>query len=736
MLSRFGHYTLRVLLLFASACLLTSCAIQPISAPPKAEILWDRWGVPHIFAQDVASAFHAFGWAQMHSHGDLILRLYAQGRGRGAEFYGQEYLAADQTVRLLGIPERGAQWYAEQSPAFKVAMDAFVEGMNDYARQQPDQILAGHGLLPVEGADLFRHMARVMALFVAASSECGAYLPGFNATQPAGSTGWAIAPEHAASGNSMLLANPHLAWDDFQTLYEAHIVTPGMNTYGATWVGFPTLAFAFNDNLGWTHTFNAGDACDLYTLTPSGSALDDASIFDGYLFDNEVRSFETITQSVAIKQADGSIVSQPFVIQRAIQGPVLVRNGQPFAIRMGGQDEFPVSGLAEQWWAMGQAQNWVEFEAALQRKQLPLFNVIYADRQGHIFSLFAGNVPVRVNGDAEFWKLPVPGNSAKWLWTEAHSYAELPQQFDPPSGWVQDTSGVPWYMTMPPLDPAEYPQHLAPRAMTDRRQYLRTQQSLKTLSAVDKLAFEQMVDAAQATQVELTNRVLDELIAAAQQSRSDTAKQAAAVLAAWDRQAEADSRGTALFTFWYQDWVQLMLLRLSSGAPALVPTPALVNGPLLYVTPWSSQNPLDTPQGLFSPSLAVQALESAANDLQAMDLPLDVPWGEVARFRRGKVDLPANGGNGDLGILRAINFAPGDDGHLEAVGGSAYLAIIEFGDPVQAMVLTTYGNSSQSASPHFGDQLTLAAQKELRPALRTRSEIEANLEVRMVFGSR
>jgi acyl-homoserine-lactone acylase len=728
MLSRVGHYTLRVLLLFASACLLTSCVIKPVSAPPKTEILWDRWGIPHIFAQDAASAFRAFGWAQMHSHGDLILRLYAQGRGRGAEFYGQEYLAADQSVRLLGIPERGAQWYAEQSPSFKVAIDAFVEGMNDYVRQQPDQITADHALLPVEGADIFRHMARVMALFVAASSECGAYLPGFNATQPAGSTGWAIAPAHSASSNSMLLANPHLAWDDFQTLYEAQIVAPGVNSYGATWVGFPTLAFAFNDNLGWTHTFNAGDACDLYTLTPTGSTLD-----DGYLFDNQVRSFETITQSVAIKQADGSIASQPFVTRRALQGPVLVRNGQPFAIRIGGQDEFPVSGLAEQWWAMGQAQNWAEFDAALQRKQLPLFNVVYADRKGHIFSLFAGNVPVRANGNADFWKLPVPGDSSKWLWTEAHSYAELPQLFDPPSGWVQDTSGVPWYMTMPPLDPAEYPQQLAPRAMTDRAQYLRTQQSLKTLSAVDHLSFEQMVEAAQATEVELTNRVLDELIAAARQSGSDRAKQAAAVLATWNRQAEADSRGTALFTFWFQDWVQLMLLRLSSGAPALVPTPALVNGPLLYVTPWSTQDPLDTPQGLFSPSLAAQALESAANDLQAMGLPLDASWGEVARFRRGKVDLPANGGNGDLGTFRAFDFAPGEDGRLEAVAGSAYLALIEFGNPVHAMVLTIYGNSSQSASPHFGDQLTLAAQKELRPALRSRSEIEANLEARTVL---
>ncbi|MDQ2740963.1 MAG: penicillin acylase family protein, partial [Chloroflexota bacterium] len=30
-----------------------------------ATILWDRWGIPHIFAPDDASLFHAFGWAQM-----------------------------------------------------------------------------------------------------------------------------------------------------------------------------------------------------------------------------------------------------------------------------------------------------------------------------------------------------------------------------------------------------------------------------------------------------------------------------------------------------------------------------------------------------------------------------------------------------------------------------------------------------------------------------------------------
>lgn len=45
-------------------------------APSQTEILWDTWGVPHIFAKDNKSLFHAFGYAQMQSHGDLILRLY------------------------------------------------------------------------------------------------------------------------------------------------------------------------------------------------------------------------------------------------------------------------------------------------------------------------------------------------------------------------------------------------------------------------------------------------------------------------------------------------------------------------------------------------------------------------------------------------------------------------------------------------------------------------------------
>src|SRR6478736_8108162 len=107
---------------------------QPASPTPlegaAAEVLWDSWGVPHIFAEDAPGLFFGFGWAQAHAHGDLLLRLYAEARGRSAEFYGSDGLAFDQLVRTMGLPQRGERWYGEQPDAFRANIDAFAAGIN------------------------------------------------------------------------------------------------------------------------------------------------------------------------------------------------------------------------------------------------------------------------------------------------------------------------------------------------------------------------------------------------------------------------------------------------------------------------------------------------------------------------------------------------------------------------------------------------------------------------------
>src|SRR6202040_99299 len=82
------------------------------------EILWDHAGIPHIFAPDHSSLFYAYGYAQMEAHAELLLRLYTQARGRGAEFYGEAYLESDRWVRTNGIPARAKVWATQQSPEF------------------------------------------------------------------------------------------------------------------------------------------------------------------------------------------------------------------------------------------------------------------------------------------------------------------------------------------------------------------------------------------------------------------------------------------------------------------------------------------------------------------------------------------------------------------------------------------------------------------------------------------
>src|SRR5579863_1507386 len=69
-----------------------SATAAPYRPAPGSEILWDRFGIAHVYAHTLPDMFYGFGWAQARSHGDLIARLYAEARGRAAEYYGADEL--------------------------------------------------------------------------------------------------------------------------------------------------------------------------------------------------------------------------------------------------------------------------------------------------------------------------------------------------------------------------------------------------------------------------------------------------------------------------------------------------------------------------------------------------------------------------------------------------------------------------------------------------------------------
>jgi acyl-homoserine-lactone acylase len=150
----------------------------------------------------------------------------------------------------------------------------------------------------------------------------------------------------------------------------------------------------------------------------------------------------------------------------------------------------------------------------------------------------------------------------------------------------------------------------------------------------------------------------------------------------------------------------------------------------MIAVPWSADNPNSTPDGLNDPVKAVELLAKAADDVLKKYGSIDVKWGDVYRLRINDKDFPANGGPGDYGIFRTLNFTPAPDNKKVAVHGETYVAVTEFGEKVRAEVILSYGNASQKGNSHVGDQLQMLSEKRMRPALLTRDEILKNLEKR------
>ena len=665
--------------------------------PAGVEILWDEWGVPHLFAAGPQELFYAFGWAQARDHGDLVLRLYGRARGRAAEYWGEEELESDRWVWTMGIPERAERWLAAQTPAFRGYVEAFARGLSDYASQHPEAIDDEvEVVLPITAADVMAHNQRLIQFtFIVDPRSADRFAQQFedDGSQP-GSNAWAIGPSRSASGNAILVANPHLPWSDLFLWYEVQLTSPEIDAYGAALVGSPFLGIGFNDHLAWSHTVNTHDGDDLYELT-----LNDG----GYLFDGETRAFETEERSLAVKAEDGALREERLTTKRSVHGPLIAEAGdRALALRVVGLE---AAQAFEQYWAMARATDLEEFRAAQSRMQMPMFTTIYADRDGRIVHHFGGEVPRRSSGDWQTWQRPVPGDSSEWLWTETHAYDELPTVVDPPSGWLQNANDPPWTTTFPPaLAADDYPPYMAPRFM-----HLRAQRSARMLAEDESVTFDEAVAYKLSTRMELADRILDDLEVAVGEHGGEEARRAMAVLTAWDRAADAESRGAVLFVAFVDR------LEESGG----------------FAGEWSESDPRETPDGLADPAAAVAALEEVAAEVEAEHGSIDVPWGDVYRLVQGERELPANGGPGSLGIFRVVNYAPAADGHRHAYGGDSWVAVIELSDPPRAEALLTYGNSSQPGSPHNGDQLELFAQKKLRPVWRERAEIEDHLEERV-----
>lgn len=690
-----SRYTSCVLGVLLFCHLLMSDSAAGPSPIRKNEILWDRYGVPHIYGRSTSAVFHGFGYAQARSHGDEILRLYGEARGLGAEYWGAKYEDTTKWVIQNGIPARARVWYEAQTPEFRDNLDAFARGINDYARANPTAIDAAvRKVLPVTGVDVIAHAHRLTNYIYVASPHLGGE---GEAPWEDGSNTWAVSGRRTASGKTMLLQNPHLGWNvNYFTYFEAHLVTPQFEIYGATQIGLPIVRFAFNQQMGISNTVNGMLASTTYRLT-----LKD----DGYLFDGQVRPFERENTRYRMLQDDGSLIEKPLQIRRSVHGPVFTRkDGTTVALRVAGLDR---PGMLQQYFDMVTAKNYADFSASMRRLQVPTFNISYADRDGNIEYVFNGLAPRRKSGDFRFWRGLVPGDSSEYLWSDVHDYEELPRLTNPTTGFLQNANDPPWFPTWPTLiDPARYPRYLAPQGALS----MRAQNSLLMMVESGKLTLDSLLELKQSTYALLAERTLPDLIRVAREDRDPDVQAAVRVLSDWDRRYSRDSRAGLLFEEW---------ARLFAGAD--------FTGTANYATPFDPSRALSTPSGIKDPAAALRMLREAIASARVKYGAIDRPFGEISRLALGGVNLPGDGNTGGLGPFRVFTWSPlNAEGYRYPQHGETWVALIEFTTPIKAYGLMSYGNSRQPGTRHRADQLGLLANQQLRKLWLRPAEIRAN----------
>ncbi|UCC25658.1 MAG: penicillin acylase family protein, partial [Gemmatimonadales bacterium] len=216
------------------------------------------------------------------------------------------------------------------------------------------------------------------------------------------------------------------------------------------------------------------------------------------------------------------------------------------------------------------------------------------------------------------------------------------------------------------------------------------------------LSLEEVVELKNSPRMLVAERLVTDLVQAGLASGAPSrARDAARVLARWDRTADATSRGGVLF----KTWERLYRTAVDTAS--------------YWREPWTPERPMETPAGLGDPEAALEALAAAADSMEARGWALNVPWGEVHRVVRGEVDVPVSGCEGTLGCFRTLSFEEMEDGRWAANRGDAWIFAVEFGDPPygdppRAYTVLAYGQSPRVDSSHHADQAEMFARGEMK----------------------
>ena len=682
----------------------------------RVEVVRTEYGIPHIYAEDWKAFGFAMGWVQSEDYGDQVAVGIVRRRGEYGRYTGRDSIRGDFAGREAHAV--AVARYSSLEPRVRAVYEGFAEGVNEYARQNPD--VFPEWLVPnftgVDALtnDVYTWSRGDAAAFVRAQTRRESEQMGQgNTPAPAypdswghaeelastfdpavdGSNAWALDGTRTASGDAILLRNPHLSWE--AGYYEAHVQIRGdMEFYGDFRIGgaFGIIG-GFNRHLGWATTNNSPSYSQVYAVQLHPSR-------DGHLLlDGNAVALQDSTITVDWIEPDGSTGQTSETVRWSPWGPVVHENDEYAFVLTDPRDGQYRRG--EQLVKMMTAESLEEWLDVMRMRAHASSNFTYADAHGNIALYYNARIPSlphEPTGDSA-----AIAHSRSDMWTEVAAWESLPLYVNPPGGYVQQANDTPDFINLNVSLDRDTVAHNLPEA----RLRLRSQLSFALIHGDSQLSLEDVVELKHSPRMLAAERMLDDLLAVIDASEpTPDLQRARSILGDWDRTAAATSRGGVLFKAWFNTYMQM-------------------TDTMEYRVEWDRASPTQTPFGVGRPGRALAALRLALEDLADEGVAPDARWGDVHRVVRGDVDAPVSGCEGALGCFRTLSFASLDDGRRVVNRGDGWVFAVEFGEQPRGYSILAYGQSRLEDSPHHDDQAAMFARDEMKPMLWREEQIAA-----------
>jgi penicillin amidase len=250
---------------------------------------------------------------------------------------------------------------------------------------------------------------------------------------PIGSNNWAVSGQKSETGYPLLANDPHLGLNLPSIWYVIQLHAPGVNVFGASLPGSPTVIIGFNDSIAWGVTNATRDVMDFYKLEFQDENRQAFRMGNGW---KEIDSMHV--ERIKVKGEKDYLDTVLYTFMGPVQYDKNFGNQPaPLACRWTAHDS---TNELMTFWKLNRAQSHTAYREALKSYANPGQNFVFASASGDIAITQQGYFVNRWPGQGRY--ILEAADSAQH-WQGFIPFEHNPHVLNPTRGFVSSANQLP-----------------------------------------------------------------------------------------------------------------------------------------------------------------------------------------------------------------------------------------------------------------------------------------------------